>query len=728
MATLVLGTIGTLVGGPLGGAIGSVLGRGLDAAIIGSPAREGPRLNDLAVSTSSYGQPLAALYGRVRTPGTVIWATDLNERRETSGGGKGRPKTTAYSYTVSLAVALSSRPIDRVGRIWADGNLLRGTAGDLKTGGSLRVHTGHRDQRPDPLMAAAIGAQCSAHRGCAYAVFEDLALEDFGNRIPALSFEVFAGSAARLVSAIAGQSGFEQRGTEFAELEGFLHDGGSAAALLELVARLRPLAVRTASGQPVVTGADQRPETVPMLSPATAWQGGEFAPASGAALARKPSGDGVAALRYYDPSRGYQPGLQRAEGVAASPQRRVLEFPGVLSAGNAKALLAGATARTRQAGETIAWRMAQLDPAIGPGAIVRVPGHAGLWQITSWEWREGGIELVLARFVARASTDTSADGGVAWSPADRLAAETRLRVFELPWDGHGASETIHRFAALSAPAGRWAGAALYRVEGETLVPLSHSGPVRAIGGTLTAPLGSSPGLRFEPRAALRIALDDEEAVLEPATANAIARGANRLLVGDEILQFARSDPEGSGVWRLSGLLRGRGGTEHEALSGHAHGARVTLLDNRLVELPADLAPGQGNRFAAIGAGDDQPVVAQLENPGRSRRPLFPVHPRQSKDANGGLVLQWTRRARGGWNWLNEVEQPLVEQSEQYEIGLGDPAAPDRAWATTEARFLLSPPEMAALVADFPGGSLWVRQQGSFAASAPLRLFTLPFTP
>ena len=122
------------------------------------------------------------------------------------------------------------------------------------------------------------------------------------------------------------------------------------------------------------------------------------------------------------------------------------------------------------------------------------------------------------------------------------------------------------------------------------------------------------------------------------------------------------------------------------------------------------------------------MVAQLENPGRSRCPLFPVHPRQSRDANGGLVLQWTRRARGGWNWLDEVEQPLVEQSEQYEIGLGDPAAPDRAWATTEARFLLSPPEMAALVADFPGGSLWVRQQGSFAASAPLRLFTLPFTP
>ena len=53
MATLVLGAIGTLVGGPLGGAIGATLGRGLDREIIGNGRREGPRLTELAVSTSS---------------------------------------------------------------------------------------------------------------------------------------------------------------------------------------------------------------------------------------------------------------------------------------------------------------------------------------------------------------------------------------------------------------------------------------------------------------------------------------------------------------------------------------------------------------------------------------------------------------------------------------------------------------------------------------------------
>ena len=85
MATLVLGAIGTLVGGPLGGAIGATLGRGLDREIIGNGRREGPRLTELAVSTSSYGQPIPGLYGRVRVPGSVIWASDLAEQRPPIG-------------------------------------------------------------------------------------------------------------------------------------------------------------------------------------------------------------------------------------------------------------------------------------------------------------------------------------------------------------------------------------------------------------------------------------------------------------------------------------------------------------------------------------------------------------------------------------------------------------------------------------------------------------------
>jgi hypothetical protein len=193
MATLVLSVVGTLVAGPIGGAIGAAIGQQVDRAILFAPkARQGPRLGDLRIQTSSYGSQIPKIFGTMRVAGTVIWATDLAEHRATRGG-KGQPKVTTYSYSASFAVALSARRVSSVGRIWADGKLLRGGAGDFKSATGFRLHAGDEDQVPDPLIVAAEGAaQAPAYRGIAYAVFEDLSLEDFGNRIPSLTFEVTA--------------------------------------------------------------------------------------------------------------------------------------------------------------------------------------------------------------------------------------------------------------------------------------------------------------------------------------------------------------------------------------------------------------------------------------------------------------------------------------------------------------------------------------------------------
>src|SRR3546814_15845061 len=110
----------------------------------------------------------------MRGAGSVIWATDLIERRSKRGGGKGRPSTTEYSYAVSRAVALSSRPIRSIGRIWADGNLLRGTSGSFRERCTFRWYDGSEDQAADPLIASALGiASASAFRGLAYVVFEE---------------------------------------------------------------------------------------------------------------------------------------------------------------------------------------------------------------------------------------------------------------------------------------------------------------------------------------------------------------------------------------------------------------------------------------------------------------------------------------------------------------------------------------------------------------------------
>ena len=186
MAQLVLTTLGTALGGPLGGAIGSAIGASIDNAALQSltPARQvGPRLTQVRLTSVSEGAPIAAVFGRARVSGQVIWAAQFKETRKTSGGGKGSPRTQSYSYSLSFAVALCEGPIDGLGRVWADGQPL-----DL-TGAVMRLYRGEADQAPDPLIEV-IEGQAPAYRGLAYVVFEDLPLAAYGNRPPQLSFEV----------------------------------------------------------------------------------------------------------------------------------------------------------------------------------------------------------------------------------------------------------------------------------------------------------------------------------------------------------------------------------------------------------------------------------------------------------------------------------------------------------------------------------------------------------
>ncbi|MGJ3629197.1 phage BR0599 family protein [Sphingomonas sp. MMS24-JH45] len=207
MATLVLTTVGGAIGGPVGAAIGAVLGQGIDRALLfPAPMRTGPRLTELSVQTSSYGTPVPRIFGTMRVAGSVIWATDLIETRTNQRGGKGRPGTTTYSYAASFAVALSARPIREVRRIWAEGKLLRGAAGDWKSATGFRLHRGTEEQMPDPLIASLV-ADAPAHRGIAYAVFEELQLADFGNGIPSLTFELVAEDDPVRVGAIAREIG-----------------------------------------------------------------------------------------------------------------------------------------------------------------------------------------------------------------------------------------------------------------------------------------------------------------------------------------------------------------------------------------------------------------------------------------------------------------------------------------------------------------------------------------
>ncbi|SDE19058.1 baseplate multidomain protein megatron [Limimaricola pyoseonensis] len=200
MATIVLGAVGGAIGGALGGGVlglsGAVLGRAagaalgqvIDARLLGAGAEpvETGRVDRFRLMGAGEGAAIPRLWGRMRIGGQVIWASDFEERRSTSGGGKGgrpEPRVTEYSYAVSLAIGLCEGPVTRVARIWADGIELGPDEIDL------RLHEGREDQLPDPKIQAVEGA-APAYRGLAYVVIESLDLGRFGNRVPQFSFEV----------------------------------------------------------------------------------------------------------------------------------------------------------------------------------------------------------------------------------------------------------------------------------------------------------------------------------------------------------------------------------------------------------------------------------------------------------------------------------------------------------------------------------------------------------
>jgi hypothetical protein len=202
MATIVLSAAGAAIGGSIGGAvaglssvaigraIGATLGRAIDDRLLGSgsDAIETGRVDRFRLTEAGQGAPIPQIYGRTRLGGQVIWASQFAETTTVSGGGKGapsQPSTTRYSYSVSLAIALCQGEIAAVPRIWADGEEV--SARDL----NMTLYRGTQDQLPDPLMEAIEGTgEVPAYRGTAYVVFEDLALEPFGNRVPQFSFEV----------------------------------------------------------------------------------------------------------------------------------------------------------------------------------------------------------------------------------------------------------------------------------------------------------------------------------------------------------------------------------------------------------------------------------------------------------------------------------------------------------------------------------------------------------
>ncbi|MEH3041203.1 MAG: phage tail protein [Sphingomonas paucimobilis] len=703
MATMVLTTLGGAVAGPIGAALGRLGGGAVDGAIF-DRARQGPRLRELQVQLSSYGTQIPKLFGCMRVAGTVIWATDLREAAATSGKGAGR--TTQYSYSASFAVALSGRPIRGIRRIWAEGKLLRGAAGDWKTRtGGFRWYPGDEAQLPDPLIASRVGiADAPAYRGIAYAVFEDLALADFGNRVPSLTFEVEADTGpvgvGTIVEALGGGAiRAEGAGPPFA---GYAASGERVRDAVEAV--VEPLGgwyAAEGDGMRLRIGAGAARELPDMPLPvdAPAW--------------RRPPGVPVdVAVAYHDPARDYQAGVQQVLRPGGAGRVLRIELPAALDAATAAGIVGGLAARSAVAGEvrTIALDWRAID--VAPGERVTLPDEAGLWRVRRTRIEAMRITLELVR-IAGAGQGVRPATGTPLLAADVAAGRTVVRLIELPGEDAGTVPWVGVVAAGTAAGWRRAMLSVgsdaegWREVGETAAA--------GVFGAVTVPPAEASALIEDRASAIEVALLHDGMSLERIDAAAMDRGGNAALVGDEIVQFGSAERIAPARWRLSRLWRGRRGTE-AAMATHRAGEDFVLLDPVTLKAVEGATTGVPTAAMAVGIADEDVAMATMVPSGRWLVPPAPVHLSIVRDRDGPL-LRWSRRARRFAPWRDGVEQPLVEEREAYLLTVTDAGGTARTIELNEPYW--RPVDVAGAV------TIAVRQIGTNGLSPPATLFLSP---
>ena len=713
MATLILSTVGTALGGPIGGMIGTVIGQSIDQQLLGGGPRRGPRLGDLSVQTSSYGSMIPRMYGTMRVAGTVVWSTDLEESSELQGDGKNEPERVAYSYSASFAVALSCRKAASVARIWADGKLIRGVAGDLKVGGTLRFLNGSEGQAVDPLIATLEGIGTTpAYRGLVLAVFEDLMLGDFGNRIPSLTFELVAdaggiGLGAILVDASEGLiectdtrpvAGYALYGQDMESavaplVEAFAvdltDDGELFRAPTATVARALPREAMGAASDVAGSVAVER----------------SLLPAAGIPTALT--------MTYYDPTRDYQAGQARASFPSVSRARRSIALPCVLDAGAAKAMADTLLSRAWALRDRLTLRLSPGHLDLVPGDLVRPEGVAGDWIVDVVEIERMVVTASL-RPAWRSAGTRVADPGRPVVQPDVVALPTRLALFDLSDVGEVASGAPSLQLAAASPSGTYRAMPIMIALGGT-ASASQTAASEAVLGAAIGVLAAGQSAVIDQEAKVEVLLANPDHWLQSCDDAALVGGMNLAVVGDELIQFGSAEAIAPGRFRLSRLLRGRRGSEW-AMAGHIAGEPFLLVDVRALKgiVASASMIGTGVTVTAYGPGNDgqEPVVTRTVQ-GEAARQLSPAQLRGAVRSDGTLDLSWTRRSRRGYAWIDAVDVPPDLDLSGYRITITGSAA-SAEYSVTEPHLVLSVAQVTSLGA----GPLTInaRQAGSIGLS------------
>jgi hypothetical protein len=214
----------------------------------------------------------------------------------------------------------------------------------------------------------------------------------------------------------------------------------------------------------------------------------------------------------------------------------------------------------------------------------------------------------------------------------------------------------------------WAGATLLRNNGSNYTTESIT-DTAAESGLATTALGDWNGQNiFDESNVVRVSVSG---TLESKTELEVLNGENVALLGDEIIQFKNATLISTGIYDLSGLLRGRLGTDW-AMADHAEGDTFVLLTSealRTIELDSTDLNVERN-FGTITHGKTiEDISAEtLTYTGNNLKPFAPIEiGGGTAGFNTAWTINWKRRSRYQWQWRDYYDAGEDEDSRDFEV-------------------------------------------------------------
>lgn len=220
--------------------------------------------------------------------------------------------------------------------------------------------------------------------------------------------------------------------------------------------------------------------------------------------------------------------------------------------------------------------------------------------------------------------------------------------------------------------GDWRGWTLYADYGDGYLPITQ-GDVPALIGTASSTLSSvaDPSV-FDRVNSLSFTLKyDSPTPLTSASESDLLNNPyrNLFLYGNEYLQAANVVSLGDKAYTISTFLRGRFNTDGLQLT-HSASERIVLLNGaeKFVPIPISRLNGAFD-YKVVTTNQDVADATPISFTwtGGNLRPPAPVNLRGSRDADGNLLIEWTRRSRLGSGMVSGSDVPLAEEEELYDV-------------------------------------------------------------